>query len=69
MPKTAVKATAAQQHQPMLSIIDVAEEWNVHPRTVWREIQRRRLRATKVAGEWRISRKDAAAYISANENT
>jgi excisionase family DNA binding protein len=50
--------------EPMVTPAELAEAAKVHHRTIWREIRRHRLRATKIGGVWRISRQDAIAYLS-----
>lgn len=47
---------------PFLNVFEVAERWRVGPRTVRDEINRKRLRAAKVCGEWRILLADVEAY-------
>lgn len=36
---------------------------NVHPRTIWREIRRGRLKATRVGARYRIAPEDLQRYL------
>lgn len=40
----------------------VAERWHIKPRSVRDEILRKRLRATKIGGQWLIKPEDVAAF-------
>jgi excisionase family DNA binding protein len=45
------------------SIAQVSEATGFHEMTVWKAIQRRDLKATKVARRWKIRRSDLASWL------
>jgi excisionase family DNA binding protein len=53
---------------PMLTIQDVADETRVDPRTIWLEIHRGNLRASRVGKSWRISRENLDAYLKQRQS-
>lgn len=48
-------ATAAGGAEPMLTVDQVADRYQVHPDTVRRAIRSRDLRAVRVGQQWRVS--------------
>jgi excisionase family DNA binding protein len=53
---------------PMLTMADVVTELQVDYRTVWLEIHRGNLRASKVGAQWRISRANLDAYLNERQS-
>lgn len=45
-----------------LTVDEVAERWHLKPRSVRDEIGRKRLRATKIGGQWLIRPEDVASF-------
>ncbi len=54
--------------QPMLTVGEAAAFLRICEKSVYRLIDGKKLRASKVANRWRIRRRDAEAYLRANEN-
>jgi excisionase family DNA binding protein len=54
--------------QPFLSVGDVAERFQVSRTTTYGLLQAGKLRAYKVAGQWRISEEQIEAYLRSVEN-
>ena len=50
-------------HRPWLTIEQAAAELQVNPRTIWSEIHRGHLKASRVGAQWRISRENLDAYL------
>lgn len=46
---------------------EVARLLNIHPMTVYREIKRGKLKAYRVANDFRISKTDLEAYMADNK--
>jgi putative molybdopterin biosynthesis protein len=46
------------------TIEEVAEQLKVTPRTVWQEIHRGNLTASRVGHQWRISRENLDIYLA-----
>ena len=46
-----------------ITVPEIAKQWHVHENTIYREIWRKRLRAFKVAGVWRVKPEDLARYL------
>ena len=53
---------------PTLGVPNVAHYMGVDPATVIREIQRKKLPAYKIGGQWRVSPADLKAYLDARKN-
>ena len=54
--------------QPTLTLPEAAAFLRVSEKTIYRLIDNKRLRASKIANRWRIRRRDAEAYLRATEN-
>jgi excisionase family DNA binding protein len=52
----------------LLKTSEVADELKMSPRFVVDEIRRNNLRASKMGGEWRVSRADLETYVAAHAN-
>jgi excisionase family DNA binding protein len=61
--------SAAAILEPMRSVRAAATHLGVHEETVRREIDRGRLKASKVGGQWRISRAALDEYLLATSST
>lgn len=53
---------------PPLTVPEVAAKWRCSERFVLDEIRRKKLRATKIAGSWRIYESDVETYAEAHMN-
>lgn len=60
--KTACSIIRTVEPDDLLTIADAAKHLGVDPATVWREINRKRLRAKKLGREYVIIRRDLTAY-------
>lgn len=47
---------------PFLTVFEVAERWRLTARAVRDEIKRKRLRATKIGGQWLVKPEDVEAF-------
>lgn len=56
------RAVLPDEDAPRLTPSDLAQYWNVHPNTVYREIRKGALRAFRIGRQLRIRRSDADRY-------
>lgn len=52
----------------LLTVDQVAERWRLKPRSVRDEINRKRLRAMKIGGQWLIKPDDVTAFEQSRMN-
>ena len=52
----------------LLTVDQLAQMLDMHPRTIRRYIRENQLKATKVGGEWRIRKEDAEMFIGSKLN-
>ena len=55
-----------EKRERLFTMLELAEDWQVSPRTVKREIERGELRATQVGRQIRIHPRDKADYEKKN---
>jgi excisionase family DNA binding protein len=53
---------------PILTVPEAAAFLRLCEKTIYRLIDGKKLRASKIANRWRIRRRDAEAYLRAAEN-
>jgi excisionase family DNA binding protein len=56
------RARSIDKDDRLFTVNDVAERWQVHHRTVRREVERRRLNPTRVGGLIRFSEEEILRY-------
>ena len=52
----------------LMTTVEAARRIKMTPRFVLDELRRKRLRGSKMGGEWRIAESDLKTYIDANAN-
>lgn len=52
----------------LLTTIEVAERLKMSQRFVLDELRRKRLRGSKMGGEWRVSEADLSTYVESSAN-
>jgi excisionase family DNA binding protein len=48
------KPTDAQPNQPLLTVDELADRWNVHPRTIRRKIKAKKIKVIRIGRSVRI---------------
>jgi excisionase family DNA binding protein len=48
------KPTDAQPNQPLLTVDELADRWNVHPRTIRRKIKAKKIKVIRIGRSVRV---------------
>jgi excisionase family DNA binding protein len=58
---------ANRQLENFYSLLEVEAHWGISASTLYREIERGKLKAVKIGGQWRVSESTLIAYTKARE--